>query len=155
MSQKEVQKIVTELLERMNIEYDEVIIERGSLPDHDKVSINTRDSGILIGKDGEHLQALSKIIRRIVDGKLGYDHGYKFYIDVGGYQTEYIERLQQKARTMAERARTFRRAVKLEPMSSYDRMIIHTTLADEEGVETESQGERRYRHVVITVTDTE
>ena len=50
---------------------------------------------------------------------------------------------------MAERARSFQYDVELSPMSSYERLIIHTTLSDAPNVKTESQGEGRNRRVVI------
>ena len=50
---------------------------------------------------------------------------------------------------MASRAKTFKRDIELEPMSSYERMIVHSTLADDTAVRTESDGEGKFRKVII------
>ncbi len=72
-----------------------------------------------------------------------------FLVDVNDYRTKQIKDLQAKALMMAERARSFQYDVELSPMSSYERLIIHTTLQDAPNVKTESQGEGRSRRVVI------
>ena len=72
-----------------------------------------------------------------------------FLIDVNDYRTKQIKDLQAKALMMAERARSLEYDVELSPMSSYERLIIHTTLQDAPNVKTESQGDGRNRRVVI------
>jgi len=72
-----------------------------------------------------------------------------FLVDINDYRTKQIKDLQTKALMMAERARSFQYDVELSPMSSYERLIIHTTLQDAPNVKTESQGEGRSRRVVI------
>jgi predicted RNA-binding protein Jag len=72
-----------------------------------------------------------------------------FLVDVNDYRSKQIKDLQTKAVMMAERARSFQYDVELSPMSAYERLIIHTTLADSPNVKTESQGEGRNRRVVI------
>jgi spoIIIJ-associated protein len=72
-----------------------------------------------------------------------------FLIDVNEYRSRQIRDLQAKALMMAERARSFQYDVELNPMSAYERLIVHTTLQDAPNVKTESQGEGRNRRVVI------
>lgn len=72
-----------------------------------------------------------------------------FLVDVNDYRAKQIKDLESKALMMAERARSFQYDVELSPMSSYERLIIHTTLQGAANVKTESQGEGRNRRVVI------
>ena len=58
---------------------------------------------------------------------------------------------------MAERAVSFKRDIELPPMVAYDRLVIHSTLSDFRGVETESEGQGRFRRVIVRyrVSDTD
>jgi len=72
-----------------------------------------------------------------------------FLVDVDEYRIRHIKDLQNKAKMMAERARSFQYDVELSPMTAYERLIVHTALQEEPHVKTESQGEGRNRRVVI------
>ena len=117
------------------------------------MNINTSDSRFLIGRDGEALQALNHIARKIVEsGLVGDEEKMKeieFIIDVNGYQKKRIENVKAIAHMMAERARFFKASVNLDPMSAYERRIIHTYLEGQPNLITESSGVGRDRHVVI------
>ncbi len=114
---------------------------------------NTRD---LIGMHGDTIHAIDHLVKKIAEKKLfsAQDEGGRqdtplFLVDVDEYRTRQIKDLQQKAKMMAERARSFQYDVELTPMSAYERLIIHTVLQSEPNVTTESQGEGRNRRVVI------
>lgn len=114
------------------------------------VVIKTKDAGVLIGEGGQHLQALNHIIKKICEKSFpDFYHSALFTIDVNDYQRKRIEQLRDLARMSAQRVRYFKKEVHLEPMSSYDRRIIHMTLAEHPDIETESAGEPPARCVVI------
>ncbi len=122
-------------------------------------SIETSDDPrALIGPHGDTLHALDLLVKKIVEKKMeaaGAEgtpqeaEEAHFLIDVNEYRVKQIKDLQTKAIMMAERARSFQYDVELNPMSAYERLIIHTTLQDAPNVKTESQGEGRNRRVVI------
>ena len=113
------------------------------------------DARTLIGPHGDAIHALDMLVKRIVEKRLAQEAGDSpareplFLIDVNGYRAQRIKDLQTKALMMADRARSFQYDVELEPMSAYERLIVHTTLQDAPQVTTESQGEGRGRRVVI------
>ena len=113
---------------------------------------NPRD---LIGMHGDTIHAIDTIVKRIVEQQLSAKEGEQrgemplFLVDIDDYRTRQIRDIQQKAKMMAERARSFQYDVELSPMSAYERLIVHTALQDEPNVVTESQGEGRSRRVVI------
>jgi spoIIIJ-associated protein len=104
---------------------------------------------LLIGKDGENLLALSHIIKKIVSREEGEENSERFYIDIGDYQSKKIQRVKNISMTMANRAKSFRRNVEMEPMTAYERMIVHSTLLNDRSIKTESEGEGKFRRVVI------
>ena len=117
------------------------------------------DSRTLIGPHGDAIHALDILVKKIVEkntlGKMADGTGTHeplFLIDVNGYRAQRIKDLQTKALMMAERALSLQYDVELEPMTAYERLIVHTTLQDKPNIKTESQGEGRGRRVVIRYT---
>lgn len=111
------------------------------------LEIEGDDLGILIGRRGQTLACLQYIVRLIVA------HQTKAWlpvsIDVAGYKQRHYEALQALALRMAEQVKARGTPFALEPMSPYERRIIHLALVDYPGVVTESTGEGEARKVVI------
>ncbi|OGG48776.1 hypothetical protein A2704_03605 [Candidatus Kaiserbacteria bacterium RIFCSPHIGHO2_01_FULL_54_36b] len=138
-------------------------IEQNSIAGQEIYSIRTDgDARTLIGAHGDTVYALDLLVKKIYENRLpaqadastspegeAAERAPMFLIDVNDYRAKQIKDLQAKALMMAERARSFQYDVELSPMSSYERLIIHTTLQDAPNVKTESQGEGRSRRVVI------
>jgi len=105
------------------------------------------DLGILIGRRGQTLTSLQYILRLIVG------HQTKvwepIFIDVEGYKQRRYQGLQNLARNMAEQVEAKRTPFTLEPMSAYERRIVHLALAEHPSVTTESIGQGETRRVVI------
>ena len=113
------------------------------------------DGKALIGSHGDTVFALDTLIKRIVERRLlasGSEvprEDSLFLVDVNGYRAQKIKDLEQKALMMADRARSLSYDVELEPMSGYERLIVHSVLAGQPNIATESQGEGRTRRIVI------
>ena len=118
-------------------------------------SIETNEAKKLIGAHGDTIHAIDLLLKKIVEKK--HPRGPEeeethFIVDVNDYRTRQIKDLQAKALMMAERARSFQYDVELNPMTAYERLIVHSTLQGAPHVKTESQGEGRNRRVVIRYT---
>ena len=74
------------------------------------------------------------------------------YLDIDGYKANKNQGLEELANKVADQAVKIERNIHLDPMSAYDRRIIHTTLQEREDVTTESTGEGEKRHVVVKPT---
>jgi spoIIIJ-associated protein len=109
--------------------------------------IKTKESGLLIGEKGETFQALSHIVRRFTDKDL--QQPTDFSIDVNDYQKSVVDALKVKAVMLANRAADMKIDVEMEPMSSYERLIVHGALNGIPHIKTESVGDKRERRVVI------
>lgn len=103
--------------------------------------------GILIGKRGVTLDSIQYILNLIVNKKSS--RYIRVNLDSSGYREKRKETLINLAKKMANKVTKTGRSVKLEPMNSYERKIIHTALQDYEGVLTHSEGKNPFRKVVI------
>lgn len=106
-----------------------------------------KDLGILIGRRGETLDALQYLTNLTVARH--FEDRNKFILDVEGYRAKREETLERLAKKLAERVKESGKNISLEPMSPYERRIIHTVLQGDEQVRTFSEGEEPYRKVVI------
>ena len=116
-----------------------------------RVSAAASDVGVLIGRDGRTIDAMQHIVSSIAYRAQGED-GKAIEVDAGGYRERRRSRLETTARHAAERARTSGAEVRLEPMSSLERRIVHLALEGDAGVETRSEGEDPERFVIIVPT---
>ncbi len=113
------------------------------------VDIACDDSQVLIGRRGQVIDAIQHLATKVAFSGLKRDEGKALLVDADGYRQKQIERLQDLATRMRDRAVESGEKVHLKPMNSYDRRIVHMTLADDEQVDTASEGERDDRHICI------
>lgn len=111
------------------------------------ITIYADNNAILIGKNAKTLSALNTIIKQSVYKEIG--ENYKFILDVGEYKQKREWNLERMAKQIAREVSKTQVEVKLDPMNSYERRIIHNTLTNNKKVYTESSGEEPNRYVVI------
>ena len=111
------------------------------------LDIQGDDLGILIGRRGQTLSCLQYIVRLIVGHQT--EAWVPIIIDVEGYKQRRYEALQALAKRIAEQVKAGGEPFTLEPMSAYERRIIHLALAEHPDVTTQSIGEGEARKVVI------
>ena len=120
------------------------------------VSIETKDAGRLIGFRGESLEVLQLLINQIMSRKQQESaEGFKRVIlDVGGWRKNKEKELSQKAQEWGKGVLESSQILELESQPAWQRRIVHMVISQMEGLETESVGEGRDRHVVISRRDT-
>lgn len=111
------------------------------------ITVLSDNNAILIGKNGKTLNSISMILKQHLYNEIG--EYYPFSLDIGEYKLEHERRLESVAKKTAREVAKIKIEAKLEPMNSYERRIIHTVLADNSKVITESEGEEPNRCVVI------
>ena len=112
-----------------------------------EVDFEGEDMGILIGKRGQTLDSLQYLTSLVVNkGKSDY---IRVKLDTEDYRRRRKETLENLARGIAYKVKKTRKPVVLEPMNPYERRIIHSALQGNKFVETVSEGEEPYRHVVV------
>lgn len=114
-----------------------------------EVDFEGEDMGILIGKRGQTLDSLQYLTSLVVNkGKENY---IRVKLDTEDYRRRRKETLENLARGIAYKVKKTRKPVILEPMNPYERRIIHSALQGNKFVETVSEGEEPYRHVVVKI----
>ncbi len=152
MSEEQYQKTVSKL--------DEILKQIFSITGENEIKYNIerKDNQVLlniegdnvshlIGYKGKNIEALQSLINSMMQRE---DEEYaKVFVEINGYKKQKEEKLKKLAQKMANNVIKFRKPIKLEPMSAYERLIIHNELASRNDVETESFGEEPRRRVVI------
>lgn len=111
------------------------------------IDVVGEDLGILIGRRGQTLDALQELTRTAVQRTLR--SRARLLVDVEGYRARRKASLVDYARSIAERALERGTEIELEPMSAYERKIVHDAVADVDGVVSFSEGEEPNRKVVV------
>jgi spoIIIJ-associated protein len=139
------------LLSKMGSEYASVeVFEDGG--NSYRISIQSKDSPILIGRGGEHLQALGTILSKILSKD---DPSMRFLVDVNNYLGEEIEKIKTKAKIFADRARNFKCDIELEPMTGQTRRLVHSMFENDPNIKTKSKGEGLERRIVLCYHENE
>lgn len=117
------------------------------------VSIDTPDAGRLIGFRGETLSSLQLIVNQMVSKKnKSPELEFKrVVLDVSGWRKQKEEELSKLAKEWGQQVLESKKEMELEPMSSWQRRVVHMVVSEMEGLETESVGEGKDRHIVIKV----
>lgn len=122
--------------------YDE---EEGSLD----IDFEGEDMGILIGKRGQTLDSLQYLVSLVVNRD--QKNYVRVKLDTEDYRRRRKETLENLAKNIANKVRRTHHSVSLEAMNPYERRIIHSALQGNKYVETHSEGNEPYRHVVVTL----
>jgi spoIIIJ-associated protein len=138
---------VEELLTRMEIDAIAEPSEQGGRMYVDILDGDEADMALLIGKQGATLDAIQELTRQVVGRRL--DERIRVLVDVEDYRKRRTSKVEDRARSAAERALETGEQQSLEPMDALERKIAHDTIAQIDGVRTESQGEEPDRFVVV------
>jgi spoIIIJ-associated protein len=149
MDKNKIKEVIEGVLKGMGVRFDGVDIKEDTTTGRTVFVIKSQDSGLLIGENGETFQSLAHLIKRMVTKGKEHDESGNFSIDVNDYHSSMVEKLKLKAGMLANRARDLKSDIELEPMSSYERLVIHGALTDQPNIKTESIGEGKMRRVVI------
>jgi spoIIIJ-associated protein len=147
MDETKIKKTIEDIITCLGVKFDGVEEKEDPITQKKVYVIKSADSGLLIGDKGETFYALSHIIRKI--STKGFEDKADFSIDVNDYRESLVEKIKLKAKMLANRARDMKANIEMDPMSSYERLIVHGILTDEPNIKTESIGEGRERRVVI------
>lgn len=146
-------KVLETLLDLMDIDASVTLSSEFTVEDEDGttssigLNIEGEDLGILIGRRGQTMVSLQHIVRLIVTHQMQVK--IPLVIDVEGYKQRRCEGLRALAGRLAEQVKVRKTPFTMEPMSAFERRVIHLALADHPDVTTESTGVGEARKVVI------
>ncbi|KKQ06329.1 MAG: Single-stranded nucleic acid binding R3H domain protein [Candidatus Nomurabacteria bacterium GW2011_GWC2_41_8] len=154
MDKNEIQKLIKELIEKTTVKLNDIsIVENG--PENIWISVEVNEPHLFLGREGEGLHALNHLVHRIIEAKTasileaGAQKGLGVLVDINGFQKKHIENIRAIAHMMSERARYFKSNIEVDPMSAFERRIVHEFLSDAADLKTESVGTGHARRVVI------
>ena len=136
------------LLERMGIDADLDHNVVDNVMYVDVLATNDEGIGLLIGRHGQTLDALQEIVRSAVQRQT--ESRCRFMIDMEDYRKRRRAQLSDRGRAAAAKVLRTGKPESLEPMTSYERKIVHDVVSETGGVQTASEGEDPERYVVIS-----
>jgi spoIIIJ-associated protein len=133
------------LMEQMGVSAEPNV--EGTPEEGYQVELTGKELGALIGRRGETLDAIQQLTNYAVNR--GQSKRVRVHIDAEKYRAKREESLQRLARKVADKVVKYRRNVTLEPMTAYERHVIHATLQDYPDVATYSMGTEPNRRTVV------
>jgi len=111
------------------------------------INIEGKDSGTIIGKRGQTLDAIQYLTSLVVNKE--QENYQRVVVDAENYRSKREKTLELLAMRLANKVAKTKKSIKLEPMNPYERKVIHATLQNHPYVTTKSEGQDPYRRVII------
>ena len=137
-------EVINEITKLMGLE---VNLEVRRREENITIKIFSDHNAVLIGKNGNTIQALQTIVRQIIFNEIKTN--ISIILDVENYKEKKIKNIEYLAKKTAREVAKTKVEAKLDSMNSYERRIVHSILSDDKYVYTESIGEEPNRCVVI------
>jgi spoIIIJ-associated protein len=151
MKKEEIQNLIEDLFAKMTIAVKEINLTKDD-EENIHFAIEISDPYHFLNHNAEGLSALNHLVRRILENKYPPEIDKKnknILVDINNFQKKKIENVQAIAHMMAERARYFKSNIEVDPMTAFERRLVHEFLANASDLKTESTGEGYSRRVVI------
>lgn len=144
----EIKNYLSELLTKMGLETTFETKIRG---EQITIKMFSNQNNILIGRNGQTLKALQQIIRQHIFNIIGV---YPYILlDVENYKEKCENHLEKLAKQIAREVTKTKQPVIMDNMNSYERRIVHNTLANFKNITTFSEGEETNRHIVVKIKE--
>lgn len=121
------------------------------------INFEGENMGFMIGPRGRHLQSLQYVLSLMVNREIVKNskedevRKVSLIVDAGGYTAKRVERIEEIAKKMADEVRLMGTSIDMEPMSAFERRVVHTVLGKFDDIKTESFGEGVSRCVRIMI----
>lgn len=145
-----VEKAKTALAEILNLMGMNASVEQKAGGDADEIVLEVKsdNSGLIIGRKGQTLEALQYLVSRIA-GERPVSEAPHIVIDIENYHQRRRQTLQDMALRLGEKAKRQRKTVTIDALSAADRKIVHAALQDDPWLTTRSLGQGAYRRLLI------
>ena len=149
MIDQDLKNLIEEFIKKTSFDYKDLEVNLDLESGSYWCSVRSIDSHALIGRDGETIQAINYLVKRILEKKY-CEETPRVILDINNYQKDRIDRIKTTAYMMAERARFFKSRVELDPMNAFERRIVHEYVSQHKDLSSESAGVGKGRRVVIS-----
>jgi len=148
MDTKKAQKIIEEIFYLLGLPIESVSYSLDDKRGHVFSVKSAEFEKISLGKE-EMVKDLVYLLKRLFNKGIIGEESFKCTVDINDLQSKTDDKIKVKALSAAEEARKLKTDILLDPMSSYERMVVHSTLSDSVDITTESVGEGRERRIKI------
>ncbi len=138
------QEVLATMLEKMG---ENCTVQGVQKVNHIQLVVEGEDVGLLIGKQGQTLEALQYLVTKIVAKQT--QRKPRVIIDIESYRERHKQTLIEMALRQGEKAKRSGKPVTLNPMNAHDRRIVHLALQPDKEVKTKSRGEGLYKKIII------
>lgn len=146
-NKEQILEYMTKIVHSMGYKSAKLLFEEEGNRNYKIKITEVEDTSLLIGKRGNTLNSLQYLANNY--GKKFTKFYFRINLDCDDYREKRKEVLEELALNMAKKSKKLSKPVKLEPMTSFERKIIHNALADIKNVKTISVGEEPHRHLII------
>lgn len=141
---KEIKSFINTLAEKFNIEITSEVTVRDN---NYNVMMVSNNNPILIGKDGRTIESIQVIINLFINNQIGMN--VRINVDASNYKGKKLKNFEYEIKSIAKSVLRTKVAVKLDPMNSYNRRIVHNVVSNFENLTSLSEGEEPNRYVTI------
>ena len=141
---KYIKEVINNIAKYFNTEIN---IEVKEVENIININLITDNNSLLIGKNGKNLESIQAYLRNLVNENT--NNNLKLNLDVSNYKKKKIDNLERQVKRIAREVKNTKVDAKLDPMNSYERMIVHNAVSKYEELTTQSYGEEPNRYVVI------
>ena len=140
----EIKSFIKELQEKFNIEINsEVTVRENTF----NVMLVSSNNAILIGKEGRTIESIQIILNQFINNQI--DMNVRINVDASNYKGKKVKNFEYEIKTIAKGVLKTKVAVKLDPMNSYNRRIVHNVVSNFEHLTSLSEGEEPNRFITI------
>ena len=126
-------------------------VEIDDAPEGQTLQVLTEESELLIGNNGERLEDIQYLLNRLV--QVRDSRHPRVRVDIEHYRTMHEDAMLERVKELAERVRRSGKAIRLRPMNSYHRRLVHNLFADDPGIESSSPNDRaRMKRITLRKT---
>ncbi|MBQ9011932.1 MAG: KH domain-containing protein [Bacilli bacterium] len=140
-----IKEFLNELAKKMNTKFS---IEVKETEVGYNVLVIGDQTSVLIGKDGRTLNSIQTVLRQAIKKEGRFD--VKVNIDISDYKAKRENRIEREAKKLCREVLKTKIEVKLDPMNSYERRLVHNVVSKFDNLETHSEGEGKERAVIIS-----
>jgi len=148
MDTKKAQKIIEEIFNLLGLPIESVSYSLDDKRGHVFSVKSAEFEKVSLGKE-EMVKDLVYLLKRLFNKGIIGEESFKCTVDINDLQSKTDDKIKVKALSAADEARKLKTDILLDPMSSYERMVVHSTLSDSVDITTESVGEGRERRIKI------
>lgn len=140
-----IKKYINEFANKFGVKINSEVRESDEIIN---VMLVTENNALLIGKDGKNIDAIQILLRQAVCNQT--NQNIKVLVDISGYKNKKNKNLEFEIKKICKEVLNTKVEVKLDPMNSYQRRIVHTVVSEFPNLKSESIGEAPNRYTVIS-----